>query len=357
MKKQVIFLAVFTFIGFGLLYWLLKPASLEPTGPQDDDHDGIENAYDQERNTAWPLDTAVFKIKDYVDAVGRLDPKKIKALCDCWKVPDVALRKQLPCENNNAYWWMFGDSLYEIRKENGDVRFYSGEGVLMRTQDDNDLEKAHKGAFPEFYASETPEPPLPPSPDPDRMIEITYKGERYTIKQGFTSEEGLEYGSVEPLPLWRYRNNTWQKAPNPNTPVWEMATKKDVDVMNKKFRKKVNDGGGNQGGGSQGGGGQGGGSQGGGNQGGGNQGGGNQGGGNQGGGSQGDVNQGTTTDNDDGFWVRYSDLLKANKHATVEKDACLIKVKYQDKESTKKLSEKGKSARQKVWNLVKEDCP
>ncbi|MEY4141563.1 MAG: hypothetical protein RL110_935, partial [Bacteroidota bacterium] len=47
----------------------------------------------------------------------------------------------------------------------------------------------------------------------------------------------------------------------------------------------------------------------------------------------------------------------ANKHATVEKDACLIKVKYQDKESTKKLSVKGKSARLKVWNHVKGLCP
>jgi hypothetical protein len=314
MKKQVIFFAVFTFIGFGLLYWLLKPATSEPTGPQDDDHDGIENANDIEPNTAWPLDTAVFKIKDYVDAVGRLDPTKIKALCDCWKVPDASLRKQLACEDN-AHWWTFEGVLYEIRKENGDVRFYSGEGVLVRTQDDNNLEKAHKGTFPEFYASETPEPPLPPSTDPDQKITITYKGERYTIKQGFTSEEGLTYNNV----LWRYRNNTWQKAENPNTPVWEMATKKDVDFMNNKFRKKVNDGGGNQGGG-------------------------NQGGGNQG-------------DNDDGFWERYSDLLKADKERTVEEDACLIKVKYQDKESTKKLSEKGKSARQLVWNLVKEDCP
>jgi hypothetical protein len=227
MKKQVIFLAVFTFIGFGLLYWLLKPASSESIGPQDDDHDGIENAYDREPNTAWPLDTAVFKLKDYVDAVGKLAPKKIQALCDCWKVPDVALRKQLPCKEDNPNWWTFEGKLYEIRKENDNVRFYSGEGVLMRTQDDNALETAHKDDFPQYYASETPEPSPTPSPEPNQKITITYKGERYKIKQGFTSETGMEYNNS----LWRYRNNTWQRAKNPNNPKWEEATPKDVDHL------------------------------------------------------------------------------------------------------------------------------
>jgi hypothetical protein len=209
----------------GLVFWL-KPASSESIGPQDDDHDGIENANDLEPNTAWPLDTAVFKLKDYVDAVGKLAPKKIQELCDCWKVPDIAVRKQLSCKDN-ANWWMFGDSLYEMRVENGNVRFYSGEGVLMRTQDDNDLEKAHRLAFPEFYASGTPEPPLPPSPEPNQKITITYNGERYKIKQGFTSEKGMEYSHA----LWRYRNNTWQKAPEPKHPKWEEATPKDVDHL------------------------------------------------------------------------------------------------------------------------------
>jgi hypothetical protein len=227
MKKQVIFLAVFTFIGFGLLYWLLKPASSESIGPQDDDHDGIENAYDREPNTAWPLDTAVFKLKDYVDAVGKLAPKKIQALCDCWKVPDVALRKQLPCKEDNPNWWTFEGKLYEIRKENDNVRFYSGEGVLMRTQDDNHLEEAHKVAFPEYYASETPEPSPTPSPEPNQKITITYKGERYKIKQGFTFEEGLRWSGA----LWRYRNNTWQKAPDPNNPQWKKASPADVDFL------------------------------------------------------------------------------------------------------------------------------
>jgi hypothetical protein len=97
----------------------------------------------------------------------------------------------------------------------------------MRTQDDNALETAHKDDFPQYYASETPEPSPTPSPEPNQKITITYKGERYKIKQGFTSETGMEYNNS----LWRYRNNTWQRAKNPNNPKWEEATPKDVDHL------------------------------------------------------------------------------------------------------------------------------
>jgi hypothetical protein len=340
MKKQVIFLAVFTFIGFGLLYWLLRPEKNE--WAVDSDRDGLVDTVDQEDSTRW-VATEKFPLHRYVDAQGKVDPLKTAPLCDCWEFPRIEDRALLKCRDNE-FWFSFEYQLHEYRVDaEGKGTFYSNPNLVVLGEKETSIREFHQ----RIYTQE--------SGDPNVMATISYRNVKYLIKQGFTSEEGLTYNNV----LWRYRNNTWQKAPNPNTPVWEMATKKDVDVMNKKFRKKVNDGGGNQGGGNQGGrnqggGNQGGGSQGGGNQGGGSQGGGNQGGGNQGGGSQGGGNQG---DNDDGFWVRYSDLLKANKHATVEKDACLIKVKYQDKESTKKLSVKGKSARLKVWNHVKGLCP
>jgi hypothetical protein len=236
MKKQVIFLAVFSVIGFGLLYWFLKPASSERTGPQDYDRDGVVNEFDKERNTPWPLDTTVFKLKDYVNEVGKLDPKKIQALCDCWKLPDLALRKQLPCEDNNPYWWISEDTaLYEMRVENGNVRFYSGEGKQVKTQDDTKLEEEHKGKFSEFYKSIAETEETTNSSNPEQIITIRYQGVTYKIKQGFTSEEGMESGGA----LWRYGNNTWKKAPNSNNPHWEEASEKDITYLLTRIVKKV----------------------------------------------------------------------------------------------------------------------
>ena len=229
MKKTLILLG-FLILGFGVLYWLLKPPAT--VWAVDTDLDGLVDQVDEEDSTIWLTDTSKYHLYKYVNAMGRVDSKKTKPLCDCWEFPEVTNRKILLCQDNKN-WFNFEYNLYEFREDNpGDGRFYKNKETRVATSEDDQIEQHHKKLFPEAYTSEV---------NPEAVVvsgysNITYKGKVYSINADFLSNEGALYNTSR----WKFKNNTFQKRECiPNTEEgrgsWNNASKNDIDVILKKF--------------------------------------------------------------------------------------------------------------------------
>ena len=67
------------------------------------------------------------------------------------------------------------------------------------------------------------------SVDPTKKVEFSYEGKTYRIKQGFLGDEGMTWSKAK----WRYINNTWEKAPNPDNPRFSSngVTKQDIEFF------------------------------------------------------------------------------------------------------------------------------
>jgi uncharacterized membrane protein YgcG len=80
-----------------------------------------------------------------------------------------------------------------------------------------------------------------PTPEPvdnfdiNKKVEITYNGNIYIIKQGFTSENGMLWKDVK----WRYFGGKWKKQEvNDASGEWNNITQADIDFILKKHAKK-----------------------------------------------------------------------------------------------------------------------
>ena len=228
--KQTLILLVFLILGFGVLYWLLKPSATE--WAVDTDLDGLVDQVDEEDSTVWLSDTSKYHLYKYVNAMGRVDSKKTKPLCDCWEFPEVTNRKILLCQDNKN-WFNFEYNLYEFREDNpGDGRFYKNNETRVTTSEDDQIEQYHQRLFPEAYTSEVNQEAVVVS----GYSNITYKGKTYSIKSEFLSNEGAFYEKAR----WKFKNNTFQKREcKINTQEgrgdWDNASKADNDVILRKF--------------------------------------------------------------------------------------------------------------------------
>jgi hypothetical protein len=222
--KHTFIIALILIFGFGIIYILLKP-SVEPWSI-DSDHDGLVDQVDQEDSTRWIADTSRFPLNQYVNELGFVDSTKTQPLCDCWEFPNIQERMILKCQDN-AQWFVFNWQL--INFQNG--RFYRAKNELIPTNNDDHIELYHEKLFGAMQI-----PPINPNPsdpvskiNPNVKVEWSYNGKTYRIKQGFLSEEGMEWNACK----WRYINNTWEKAPNPDNPKFSSngVTQRDIDFF------------------------------------------------------------------------------------------------------------------------------
>ena len=233
--KQTPIILLFLSIGFGILYWLLKPSTAQFSSI-DSDYDGVIDANDREKNTAWLADTNNYKLKDYVDQDGLIDRSKTKNLCDCWEFPNSSDREILKCKNN-LNWFTYEGKLIEYRMEGSENgRFYSNSSLIIATQKDNEIEKKHENLFPEHYAND--EDVIinePSSKDLNELVTISYNGKKYQIKKGFTIEKGLSFNNAN----YRFKGNNWEIQTNPPSGTWNMAKEMDINYILNKIAKEI----------------------------------------------------------------------------------------------------------------------
>jgi hypothetical protein len=236
--KQSILLFSFLTIGFGILYWLLKPPT-DQLSTIDSDYDGVIDGNDKEKNTTWLVDTSNYKLKDYVDTDGLIDRSKTKSLCDCWEFPDIRDRKILKCEDN-LNWFVYEDKLVEYRMEDSELgRFYSNYGRLIATRSDNDIEKKHEILFPEHYTkTEDVKINEPPSQDLNKLVTISYNGKKYKLKKVFTTDKGIDYNKAN----YRYKNNKWEIQTNPPNGPWTSPKVENINFLLSKVAIEIKSG-------------------------------------------------------------------------------------------------------------------
>ena len=191
----------------------------------DTDKDGLVDSLDREVNTPWIADTT-YHLSKYVDAFGKVDSLKTKPLCDCWKFPDIKDRIKLKCQENSE-WFIVDGMLYQFK----DGDFYSADGIRIKATEDNSIESSHEGKFPRTGFT-----PL----DTNSLTTFTYRRQKYQIKQGFLSEDGMMFGGAR----WRYYENTWKKSVDTATPYdnWKTVRQVDIDFLLSQKATKVGSG-------------------------------------------------------------------------------------------------------------------
>ena len=220
--KQTFIIALILILGFGVIYLLLRP-SVDPWSI-DSDHDGLVDQVDQEDSTHWIADTSRYPLNHYVNEQGYVDSIKTQPLCDCWDFPNMQERMILKCQDN-AQWFVFNWQL--INFENG--RFYRAKNELIPTNNDDPIVLYHEKLFGAMQILPHNPEPKAPDIDPNKKVEFRYRGKTYRIKQGFLSNEGMTWSNAK----WRYINNTWEKALNPDNPRFssDNVTKNDIEFF------------------------------------------------------------------------------------------------------------------------------
>ena len=186
----------------------------------DSDKDGVINKVDYEDTTLW-INSEKYLVKDYVDNNGVIDISKTSKLCDCWEFPEKSNREILKCTNNKT-WFVFKDELYEFRSKGKGGDFWSSDSNRISSAEDDAIETFYKKHFKVVDQTEN----TADSVDPTKKVEFSYEGKTYLIKQGFLSDEGMEWSNAK----WRYVNNTWEKAPNPDNPRFSSNGVKQEDI-------------------------------------------------------------------------------------------------------------------------------
>jgi hypothetical protein len=214
-NKSLLFITLILLFGFGVLYWLLKP--VPNSWEKDSDRDGLVDQEDTEDNTPWIADTAMYPLSAYVDSLGMVDYIKTKPLCDCWKFPDIKDRKILKCQENSS-WFIVKGELFQYR----DGDYYKADNRINADEDD-DIEEYHKKRFTTAHEQN------PLQQNPDALTTFTYKNQKYQIKQGFLSEDGMIFNGAR----WRYYQNTWKKSNDNSAPYdnWKDATQEDINHL------------------------------------------------------------------------------------------------------------------------------
>ena len=191
----------------------------------DTDKDGLVDSLDREVNTPWIADTT-YHLSKYVDAFGKVDSIKTKPLCDCWKFPDINDRIKLKCQENSE-WFIVDGMLYQFK----DGDYYSANNQRIFASDDDIIENDHKIRFPRGQR---------PFQDTNSLTTFTYRSQKYQIKQGFLSEDGMMFGGAR----WRYYENTWKKSDDSSSPYdnWKTVRQKDIDFLLSQKATKVGSG-------------------------------------------------------------------------------------------------------------------
>jgi hypothetical protein len=220
------------------LYWLLKP--VPNSWERDSDRDGLVDQVDMEDSTRWIADTAMYPLSAYVDAFGKIDSIKTKPLCDCWNFQEITDRMVLKCQDN-MNWFVFNWKLYQYR----DGDFYLSEGVRMSASDDDAVEAYHRERFRTtqrqgnngYWNGQTNNPL---QQNPDALSTFTYRNQKYQIKQGFLSEDGMIINGSR----WRYYQNTWKKSNDNSAPYdnWMATNQADIDYLLSKIATKIQSG-------------------------------------------------------------------------------------------------------------------
>jgi hypothetical protein len=237
-NKSLLFITLILLFGFGVLYWLLKP--VPNSWEKDSDRDGLVDQVDMEDSTRWIADTAMYPLSAYVDAFGKIDSIKTKPLCDCWNFQEITDRMVLKCQDN-MNWFVFNWKLYQYR----DGDFYLSEGVRMSASDDDAVEAYHRERFRTtqrqgnngYWNGQTNNPL---QQNPDALSTFTYKNQKYQIKQGFLSEDGMIFNGSR----WRYYQNTWKKSDDNSPPYdnWMATNQADIDYLLSKIARKIQSG-------------------------------------------------------------------------------------------------------------------
>ena len=221
---------------FGILSYLNKKSEEKIIATTDTDLDGIFDDKDKEKTTQWLEDTSNYKLKDYVDDEGLIDASKTKKHCDCWEFPDSSDREILKCKDN-LNWFLYEDKLIEYRMEGSDIGlFYETPTAFIPTKNDLEIKTFHKGRFPDYYSESGQDINNDaPAEDPNELVTISYKGENYRIKKGFTLNVGNEFGSRGEdgfIPYWRFKDkdDKWEKQSSKGS-RWQNATESDIKAL------------------------------------------------------------------------------------------------------------------------------
>ncbi len=71
--------------------------------------------------------------------------------------------------------------------------------------------------------------------DVNKKVTITYKGIKYSIKEGFRTKNGMTFNGSN----WRFKSNKWEKEPTPGSGNWESATQNDIVYVLSKCATKI----------------------------------------------------------------------------------------------------------------------
>jgi hypothetical protein len=138
-------------------------------------------------------------------------------------------------------WFVFNWKLYQYR----DGDFYLSEGVRMSASDDDAVEAYHRERFRTtqrqgnngYWNGQTNNPL---QQNPDALSTFTYRNQKYQIKQGFLSEDGMIINGSR----WRYYQNTWKKSNDNSAPYdnWMATNQADIDYLLSKIATKIQSG-------------------------------------------------------------------------------------------------------------------
>jgi hypothetical protein len=268
----------------------------------DTDKDGLYDSLDTEDNTPWITDTS-YHLSKYIDASGKVDTNKTKPLCDCWKFPEIKDREILKCQENST-WFVVDKKLYQFKEDD----YYKSEGVRMSASDDDAVEEDHRKRFSTAHEQN----------NPNTLTTFTYKNQKYQIKQGFLSEDGMIFNGAR----WRYYQNTWKKSDDNSDPYdnWMATNQADIDYLLSKIATKISTGNGNGTGNGT---------------------------GNGNGNGTGQTDKKDTAGADDQYWIE----LVPTRNSLSGKNLCEAKANLLIKKS---LSKAGQAAYTKVYNAIKD---
>jgi hypothetical protein len=241
-KKNKLVIPIILIAGIALILgivFLLFNNGGEKVEQVDTDHDGIIDSKDQEKNTPWLADTSNHRLNNYIDTTnGLIDASKTKKLCDCWDFPDTNDRKILKCEDN-LNWFVYEGKLYEFRSNQpADGKFYKSASEWVKSGNDDEIEDYHKDKNRSFYSVNGTQDLEATAADQTEFVQITYKGEKYRIKKGFTTDKGMDYNKAN----YRYKNNKWETQTNPPNGPWASPKVENINFLLTKVATEIKSG-------------------------------------------------------------------------------------------------------------------
>ena len=202
-RKDILGLMGFLAIGMVVLYLLLRPSENDSFA-KDLDRDGLVSPRDFQET---PLRDTTLNLTDFVNTDGVVAASKTREICSCFRVKYAQDRKTLHCDDKSARWFSYKDRVWHYQPKAH--AFVDEEytvvtsGALFDSLDN--YCKDHR--FRDY---------LNHAKNPDDIVTVMKDGKTYSVKYGYTREEGMEKGSA----IFRFLGDKWEKAEKDTPTKW-----------------------------------------------------------------------------------------------------------------------------------------